>query len=32
MLLPTTSQGQITTRLRLYNGGATVVPITLGDL
>jgi len=28
----TTSEGQITTRLRLYNGGTSAVPITPGDL
>jgi hypothetical protein len=28
----TTSEGQITTRLRLYNGGATVIPFTPGDV
>lgn len=28
----TTSQGQITTRLRLYNGGSSSVPITPDDL
>ena len=28
----TTSEGQITTRLRLYNGGAAPVPITPDDL
>jgi len=27
-----TTEGQITTRLRLYNGGATVIPITPDDL
>ncbi|MDX2136935.1 MAG: hypothetical protein SF123_02480, partial [Chloroflexota bacterium] len=28
----TTREGQITTRLRLYNGGATVIPITPDDV